>query len=585
MMRHLRLRSAAGKETTLTVRGRRVDLRKLQQYLRRAPHVLERYEKGEMPSVEAAGEVDARTPSPPPTSPALVFRSPGPSHDVEEMLFAVRACINSSFDAGTWYYDQNGYCWSRRGNHGHDLLVTMYESFEMVLDCMNRAEPVDILAILAPAFESMKTILDEQTPQMLSYFLYISQRLHVQGHPRLLAQFLEYGQALTPEVLGAAHPLNRFWRLLPSTFSFNHEGMEQLFYLSTDELARRINTSNRFLLLTCRDFVDSSWDWMDLERQEAYVRRQIDRISLASRTDSMFVELQMRYAHVVCELCCARKDYSAAIQAIMSLTGSDALGPWAKARQSYRLSFVLFQMGRLDEAEQHIQEAIRISHQYGRYLNLETNRYLLSLESILTRAGRNDEATQISRTRSVGLRIFEMQCVASVDTSTMGSEVGFPNLTSDELMEFWPTRCGLSTKRSESPWSNYPQRWNGTCNSITERLIWRPGRSVQVDNQAQDDERFIVVDAAGGTCDLLSDGQHATVDRLRDAPSLQEAGVSLRLEEDEDPAPPSWSQYIIESVFKASPSSSRPPLRARYERDLRVEDFRPAPWLVAWESL
>ncbi len=563
MLHHLRLRSAAGKETTLTVRGRRVDPRKLQQYLRRAPHLLERYEKGEMPSVEAAGEVDVRTPSPP---PAPVLRSPGPAHDVEEMLFAVRACINGSFDAGTWYYDQKGYCWSRRGDRGHDLLVTMYESFEMVLDCMNRGEPVDILAILAPCFESVRMILDEQTPQMLSYFLYISQRLHVQGHLRLLAQFIEYGQALTPEVLGAAHPLNRFWRLLPSTFDMNHEGMEQLFYLSTDALARRINTSNRFLLLTCRDFVDSSWDWMDLERQEAYVRRQIDRISPASRADPMFVELQMRYAHVVCELCCARKDYSAAIEAITSPAGSDTLCPWAKARQSYRLSFVKFQMGLLEESEQHIQEAIRISYQHGRYLNLETNRYLLSLESILMRAGRNDEALQISRTRSVGLRIFEKQCVASSDKSTMDSEVGLPSLSSDELMEIsWPTRCGLSTRRAEPPRSNCLQSTHGKCESTTERLIWRTTRSVQVDKQVQTDERFVLVDAAGGTCDLLSDGQHAILDMLRNAPSLQEVGGSLPLEDDDDPVSPSWRQ--------------------RHAQDIRVEDFRPPSGLASYYIL
>ena len=579
MLRHLRLRNAAGKETALTVRGRRVDPRKLQQYLRRAPHVLERYEKGDMPSVEAAGEVDARSPSPP---PAPVLRSPGPAHDVEEMLFTVRACINGSFDTGTWYYDQNGYCWSRRGNRGHDLLVTMYESFEMVLDCMNRGEPVDLLAILAPSFESVKTILDEQTPQLLSYFLYISQRLHVQGHPRLLAQFLEYGQALTPEVLGAAHPLNRFWRLLPSTFKMNHEGMEQLFYLSTDDLARRINTSNRFLLLTCRDFVDSSWDWMDLERQEAYVRRQIDRISPASRTDPMFVELQMRYAHVVCELCCARKDYPAAIQAITSLAGSDTLGPWAKARQSYRLSFVKFQMGLLDESEQHIQEALRISRQHGRYLNLETTRYLLSLEKILVRAGRNDEAMQISRTRSVGLRVFEMQCGARADASTIVSEVGSPSFSSDELMELsWPTRCGLSTRRPESPWSNYLQSRHGTRESTTERLIWRPGRSVQADSQVQADEKFILVDAGGGTCDLLSDGQHATQDQLSNAPSLQEAGGTLRSDDDDDPISPSWRRYILGPLVKAP----RPPPRARYAQDVRVEVSRPTSGIVSYYIL
>jgi hypothetical protein len=73
MFRCLQMRQADGKlRTEFIVRGRKTPPERLRRYLSRAPHLRQRLERGEMPSVLAAGEVDVRTPSPSP-SPALRF--------------------------------------------------------------------------------------------------------------------------------------------------------------------------------------------------------------------------------------------------------------------------------------------------------------------------------------------------------------------------------------------------------------------------------------------------------------------------------------------------------------------------------
>ncbi|KAK3321854.1 Clr5 domain-containing protein [Apodospora peruviana] len=226
-LRVLEARQAAGVvDPIITMRGTEVDLDWVRSYIKRNRKKINKLTRLD-PTLLASNTqhsnrnsdnmaVACRTPSPRPPLP--------PSQGLvlaEELLRAVTLYVDTAFTGGLWYIDDHGLCRSRKdgsssgasvSGSSNFFLLDVWDRLDRASQAMKRAEKVNLVDILNPAFAHLNVIIREEDPRSFPFLLGCLETLRLRGRMDLMTTFLKYAWQLSATLLGANYPHARIWR-------------------------------------------------------------------------------------------------------------------------------------------------------------------------------------------------------------------------------------------------------------------------------------------------------------------------------------------------------------------------------------
>ena len=238
-------RKALGKPSEYWLMGKRVNETNIQRYLRRKPQVLARYHRGHRPNPQEFVRVTCVTPPPP---PGPVWRLPGTTLGVSELLFAdCRDYLRSSRDSGSWTVDDGGVVVGiGAGRRGSEIIDDVLAKFFVAADLLSRSDFSGAFKVLDLAFRATAEIISLNIPRVLSFLLAVFARLDMRGQRDTLNVFRKYIRdqadsmpqtySKLPTVLRRLSRLDirNYCDLLPRVFDLMIEQSDDLFGLGSN---------------------------------------------------------------------------------------------------------------------------------------------------------------------------------------------------------------------------------------------------------------------------------------------------------------------------------------------------------------
>lgn len=393
-------RQAAGKASQVVIRGEKVDLDRIENYVRRNRNrgrlqrmLIEESQVHEM--VER--ELVCRTPSP---SPDL--RSPTPGHlgPAEDLYRSVSVYVDGSFTAGNWFLGGDGTMRSLRGDSKwySSNFKDLWNRLDMASQLIGKVERLDLVRLLNPAFGYMVNLVQDLYPRSIPFMLSAFEVLHDRGRGDLVSMFLRHIAGLSDGMLGRDHPHTRIWRQLEIIYADEHdEIIERLFLLLLNQFRQQGQRSDHLEIAIYNDYCDCVLIRRDLETQERSLRREVARMQ-ARRSKNMQASLLMlRYATAVKDLALQQKRYA---DAAVSMDCLRDHGDWDGAHGLQARAETALAGENFEEAERFYREAsehVDINPDFKD--ESWANEMLTKLESLLITNGKEGEAQKVAQAR------------------------------------------------------------------------------------------------------------------------------------------------------------------------------------------
>lgn len=395
-------RQAAGKSSQIVLRGEKVDLDRIKNYVRRNRNRgrLEKMlveENGVPETVER--ELVCRTPSPSPTD----LRSPTPGHlgPTEDLYRSIAVYVDGSFAAGNWFLHGDGAMRSLKGDpkwyaaNFRDL----WNRLDMATQLLGKVERFDLVKMLEPAFGYMRNLVDDSYPRAIPFILSAFQVLHDRGRADLVNMFLRHIAGLSEVIWGSEHPHTRIWQHLITMYAErdHDEVLERLFFLLLNQFRQQRQRSDHLEIAIYNDYCDCILIKADLEAQELSLRREVARMQARKVKNMQASLLMLRYATAVKDLALQQERYA---DAAVSMDCLRDYGDWDGGHGLQARAEAALASGGFQAAESFYREAsehVDINPEFKD--ESWANEMLTKLESLLIRNGKEDEAGKVAQAR------------------------------------------------------------------------------------------------------------------------------------------------------------------------------------------
>lgn len=243
-------RDFAGKPSKLFIRGRNVDLERIQRYVEHkrsfranCENVYERV---------PFGAVVLRTPSP------VALASPPDVRKLEEIMTVLRDYIRACTvgPQSRWVRTPDGY--STRSPAPIDLSASRSctvgawdELASLHLSMEHTKSPAEMFQALDSSLNNLKDAMKDELPEfvvMMIYFL----RFTWPGHPVLLYMFRKHVGDLSSVLLGPIHPLTLIWKDASNLEDNFDEVVEEILHVLFKELSERLGADDDIVELARR---------------------------------------------------------------------------------------------------------------------------------------------------------------------------------------------------------------------------------------------------------------------------------------------------------------------------------------------
>ena len=395
-------RLAAGKSSQVVLRGEKVDMDRIKNYVRRNRNRgrLERMliEEKKAASEDVKRELVCRTPSP---SPDLRSPTPGgPLGPAEDLYRSIFVYVDGSFAARTWFIGMDGAMRSLTGDP--DLYQVNFKDLwnrvDMASQLIGKVERLDLVKLLDPAFAYMVNVVQDLYPRSIPFMLSAFESLYDRGRSDLVNMFLKQIVGLSEVILGREHPHTRIWQQLQTIYTDEHvEIMERLFLLLLNQLRQQKQRSDHLEIAVYNDYCDCILIKRDLETQERSMRREVERIQARRVKNFQVSLLVLRHATAVKDLALQQKRYA---DAAVSMDILRDYGDWDGAHGLQARAEAALASGDFLAAESFYREAtehIDINPQFKD--ESWANQMLTKLEGLLIRNGKEDEAKKVAQAK------------------------------------------------------------------------------------------------------------------------------------------------------------------------------------------
>ena len=436
-------RDAMNKPSQFTIRGQPVDLDNITRYVRRNPQLMARLRAGQMPSIQTTLEVQCRSPSP---EPGRSLTPPTESYRVEEVLSLFRNYVDGSFTSGAWNCEYNDYCVSiRPSDRSDELFERVIASFALVNRCMMREDKISISAILNPAFESLKEIIETQSPVFVVRTVCLLWYLDRHHKNDLLRLVMDYLAGLVPIVLGQHHIMSRIWRALGKTqFSDYYELSMSLYSLLVPLLEERIGPANYLTAILYGDHIDCMFSRSQSSESLAVASKYRTRADATGKQHPWLTELAITQTALLCAVKESEGLIGEAMDCLQTLK-TYGMSEEQEAVVDIQLGNYSYQLGNIPLAVQSYRDATRLA------VTADGDERLLltclaNLESALSKQGKAVEAGRVNRYRLKRLSDFAQESAEFASSSSSQAEpVTSENADSDAIV------CNLGRDNPELP--------------------------------------------------------------------------------------------------------------------------------------
>jgi hypothetical protein len=397
ILRAMEERQAAGKSSQIILRGERVDLDRIKNYVRRNRNRgrLERLYIEERPETqEASKELICRTPSP---NPIGRMQSQGLLESAEGLYRSMSAYVEISFETGNWYLAPDGRMRSIKGDPAWYTLNMrdLWNRMDMAANLVGKTDRLDLVRLLDPAFGYMAEIVRHQYPRSMSFLLSTFEELYGRGRGDLCDVFIRHLACLSETLLGLDHPHTRLWQSILAVWADEHEELLARFWAALlDRLRQQKVRSNLLEMSIYTDYFDCLLIRSDLETQELSLRREVEKLVESGDDNSEQSQmLYLRHATAVKELHLKRGEYAQAATAMDYLVGK---GDWDRSQAILARGDAALAMGDWEAAEGFFREAKDHIHVDDGYKDESwVHNVLTQLETILRHNGKEEEAKEV----------------------------------------------------------------------------------------------------------------------------------------------------------------------------------------------
>lgn len=164
------------------------------------------------------------------SQPALGLPAPGASQPAEGLIRSMHVYIEGAFASKQWFFDTDGVFRSRKGDKGRRYLLPLWDLLNRTSQLMGRAEKVDLVGMLDPAFAYLDDIVRDECPRTVPFMLAVFEVLHARGRQDLTEMFLKYVKNLSSRILGPAHPQTRVWEQALAVYPGDHDEIFPRFF-------------------------------------------------------------------------------------------------------------------------------------------------------------------------------------------------------------------------------------------------------------------------------------------------------------------------------------------------------------------
>lgn len=396
-------RDALNRPSQFTIRGQPVDLDNITRYVRRNPQLMARLRAGQQPSIQTTLEVQCRTPSP---EPGRSLTPPTESYRIEEVLNLFSNYVDGSFSSGAWDCEYNDYCVSiRPSDRSDELFERVIASFALVNRCMMREDKISISAILNPAFESLKEIIETQSPVFVVRTVCLLWYLDRHHKNDLLRLVMDYLAGLVPIVLGQHHIMSRIWRVLGRTqFSNYYELSMSLYSLLVPLLEERIGPANYLTAMLYGDHIDCMFSQSQSSDSLAVATRYRARADSTGKQHPWLTELAITQTALLCAVKESEGLIGEAMDCLRTLK-TYGMSEEQEAVVDIQLGNYSYQKGDIPKAVRSYRDATRLA------VTADGDERLLltclaNLESALSKQDKDAEASRVNRYRLKRLSDF-----------------------------------------------------------------------------------------------------------------------------------------------------------------------------------
>ncbi|KAK4217535.1 hypothetical protein QBC37DRAFT_369959 [Rhypophila decipiens] len=233
-LRSLEARKAAGEEhPTTSMRGVEVDIGWIRDYMKRNRKRINKIARSQ---AQASASATSSASPPAMNDPKAVVTATGAIRVAEELLTTMNLYVDNAMSSGMWFVDTIGFYRSKKGNTGTYFLYDFWDRLDEASQAMSRAQEIDLLELLNPAFTRLNDIVREEDPRSFPFLLGCFEVLRLRGRSDLLETFLKYIWQLSSALLGPNYPHSQIWKQAYRMFRMgtHEELMEQVFMLLMD---------------------------------------------------------------------------------------------------------------------------------------------------------------------------------------------------------------------------------------------------------------------------------------------------------------------------------------------------------------
>ncbi|KAB5549493.1 Clr5 domain-containing protein [Coniochaeta sp. 2T2.1] len=408
IIKAMEARQAAGKSSQIILRGEKVDLDRIKNYIRRNRNRgrLERMlvqEKVVLEEVER--ELVCRTPSP---SPDMRSPTPGYTGPAEDLFRSIAIYIDGSLAAGHWFLHGDGIMRSSKG--APEWYNTHFKDFwnrlDMAMQLVGKVKRLDLVKLLEPAFGLMVPVVHQSFPRALPFLLSSFEMLYDRGLGDLAIMFARHLAGLSEVIWGHRHPYTRIWQQLTIIYEEDHaEITERLFLALLDEFRKQRLRSEWVEIGIYNDYFDCVMEKRDPETQLLSLSAEVARMKARKAKTKPASLLMLRYAVVVKDLALQQERYADAAVAMDCLLDH---GDWDGA-------FGLQARAEAAVAAEDYEAAERFYREATEHVDINTefkdemwaSRMLTELESVLMRNGKLCEADIVAQARLDRMAMLE----------------------------------------------------------------------------------------------------------------------------------------------------------------------------------
>ena len=230
---------AEGKPSQFMMRGQEVDIKWVRHYIKRNRsrmklHLANRQVSptagsptASISTTTSGDEVSYQGAT---SQPTLGLPAPGALQPAEGLIRSMHVYIEGAFASKQWFLDTDGVFRSRKGDKGRRYLLPLWDLLNRTSQLMGRAEKVDLVGMLDPAFAYLDDIVRDECPRTVPFLLAVFEVLHARGRQDLTEMFLKYVKNLSSRILGPAHPQTRVWEQALAVYPGDHDEIFPRFF-------------------------------------------------------------------------------------------------------------------------------------------------------------------------------------------------------------------------------------------------------------------------------------------------------------------------------------------------------------------